>query len=171
MLEFIEQKRLLVFYCRALRILGWILLCMGFIGTALLFIEAGQTGGSVELRGALGYIKRSNTLFISIALVSLGFGQLVRYLFLNDHKMGLLLRYGEKIFYLCAIIAVWNMCVFFWLVATGHQMGGDSSFISRWLLYFVPTLLYKVAKILILIGLGRFLKHILVMAEESRLKI
>ena len=171
MVEFIGKKRLLVFYCTALRILGWILLCIGLIGTALLFIEASQTGGSVELRGALGMIKRSNTLFISIALVSLGFAQLVRYLFLNDHKMGLLLRYGEKVFYLCAIIAVWNMCVFFWLVATGHQMGGDSSLISRWLLYFMPTLLYKVAKILILIGLGRFLKHILVMAEESRLKI
>ena len=169
MVEFIGKKRLLVFYCTALRILGWILLCMGVIGVALLFIEASQTGGSVELRDALGYIKRSNTVFISIALVSLVFAQLVRYLFLNDHKIGLLLRYGEKIFYLCAIIAVWNMCVFFWLVATGHQMGGDSSLISRWLLYFMPTLLYKVAKILILIGLGRFLKHIIVMKEESRL--
>lgn len=169
MVEFIEKKRLLVFYCTALRILGWILLCMGVIGVALLFIEASQTGGSVELRDALGYIERSNTVFISIALVSLGFAQLVRYLFLNDHKMGLLLRYGEKIFYLCAIIAVWNMCVFFWLVATGHQMGGDSSLILRWLLYLMPTLLYKVAKILILIGLGQFLKHTIVMEEESRL--
>jgi len=170
MVEIIEKQRLLVFYCRALRILGWILLCMGFIGIALLSIEAAQTGGSVNLRGALGYIKRSNTVFISIALVSLGFAQLVRYLFLNDHKMGLLLRYGEKIFYLCAIIAVWNMCGFFWLVATGRT-GGDNSFVSLWLLYFMPTLLYKVAKILILIGLGRFLKHILAMAEDSRLKI
>jgi len=171
MVEFIEKKRLLVFYCTALRILGWILLCIGFIGTALIFIEASQTGGSVNLRGTLGMIKRSNTLFISIALVSLGFAQLVRYLFLNDHKMGLLLRYGEKVvFYLCAIIAVWNMCVFFWIVATGRT-GGDNSLVSRWLLYFMPTILYKVAKILILIGLGQFLKHILVMAEESRLKI
>jgi len=170
MVEFIEKKRLLVLYCRALRILGWILLCMGIIGTALLSIEAAQTGGSVELRGALGMIKRSHTLFISIALVSLGFAQLVRYLFFNDHKMGLLLRYGEKIFYLCAIIAVWNLCVIFWLDATGRT-GGDSSLILRWLLYFMPTLLYKGAKILILIGLGRLLKHIIVMAEESRLKI
>ena len=168
MVEFIEKKRLLVFYCTALRILGWILLCMGVIGVALLFTEAAQTGGSVELRGALGYIKRSNTVFISIALVSLGFAQLVRYLFLNDHKMGILLRYGEKVFYLCAIIAVWNMCVFFWIVATGRT-GGDNSFVSHWLLYLMPTLLYKVAKILILIGLGQFLKHIIVMEEESRL--
>jgi len=109
---------------------------MGFIGTALLFIEASQTGGSVELRGALGMIKRSNTVFISIALVSLGFAQLVRYLFLNDHKMGLLLRYGEKIFYICAIIAVWNIGAYFWLVATGLIIG-DSSPILRWLLYFI----------------------------------
>ena len=106
MVEFIEKKRLLVFYCTALRILGWILLCMGVIGVALLFTEAAQTGGSAELRGALGYIKRSNTVLISIALVSLGFAQLVRYLFLNDRKMGLLLRYGEKVFYLCAIIEI-----------------------------------------------------------------
>jgi hypothetical protein len=141
MAEIIEKKRLLVFYCTALRVLGWILLCLGFIGIALLFVEATQTGGTVDLRGALGMIKRSYTQFISIALVSLGFGQLVRYLFFNDHKMGPLLRYGEKIFYLCAIIAVWNIGAYFWLVATGHQIGGDSSFISRWLLYFMPTLL------------------------------
>ena len=170
MVKFIEKKRLLVFYCGALRVLGWILLCTGVIGVALLLIEAAQTGGSVELRDTLGYIKRSNTVFVSIALVSLGFGQLVRYLFLNDRRMGLLLRYGEKIFYLCAIIAVWNIGAYFWLVATGRT-GGDNSFVSLWLLYFMPTLLYKVAKILILIGLGRFLKHILAMAEDSRLKI
>ena len=167
MVEFIENKRLLVFYCKALRILGWIFMCMGIFGTALIFVEAGS---SVNITGALGYIKRSNTIFISIALVSLGFGQLVRYLFLNDHKMGLLLRYGEKIFYLCAIIAVWNIGAYFWLVATGRQMVGDSSFISRWI-FFMSTLLYKVAKILILIGLGRFLKHTIAMAEESRVKI
>ena len=170
MVEFIENKRLLVFYCTAIRIVGWILLCMGFIGIAILLVEAAQTGGGANLRGPFGIIKRSHTLFISVALVSLGFGQLVRYLFLNDHKMGLLLRYGEKIFYLCAIIVVWHVCIYFWLVATG-QKGVGSSLILRWLLYFMPILLYKVAKILILIGLGRFLKHTIDRAQESRLEV
>jgi hypothetical protein len=142
---------------------------MGIFGVALLIIESSQTGGSVELKGALGYIKRSSFQFISIALVSLGFGQLVRYLFFNDKKMGLLLRYGDKILYLCAIIAVWNIGAYFWLVATGRQMDGASSFISRWI-FFVSILLYKVVKILLLIGLGRFLKHTIDTAKESRVQ-
>lgn len=64
MLEFIEKnKRLLVSYCTVLRILGWILLCMGGVGTVLLVLEASQTGGRVNLEGALGIFKRSNIIW------------------------------------------------------------------------------------------------------------
>ncbi len=171
MIEFIEKNKwLLVGYSTVLRALGWILLCMGGIGIALLIIEATQTGGTVNLKGTFGMLKRSNSIFISIALVSLGFAQLVRYLCRNDHKMGLLLRYGEKIFYLCAIIAIWNVGTLIWFVATG-RMGANVSLNLHWLLSFMPTLLYKVAKILILIGLGQFLKHFIAAIKQSRLKI
>jgi hypothetical protein len=142
---------------------------MGVVGTVLLVLEASQTGGRVNLEGTLGMLKRSNTIFINIGLASLGFAQLVRYLCGNGHKMGLLLRYGEKIFYLCAIIVIWGVGVEVWLVATG-RMGGNSSLDLRWLMFFMPTLLYKSAKVLILVGLGQFLKQLIAAIEGSKLK-
>ena len=168
MIKYIEKnKRLLAGYSTVLRILGWILLGMGGIGTVLLIIEATQTGGTINLTGTLGMLKRSNSINISLALVSLGFAQLIRYLCGNVHKMGLLLRYSEKIFYLCAIIAIWNIGVLIWVKATG-RFGGNSSLYSYWLLYFLPILLYKIAKILILVGLGQFLKHFIAAIEHSK---
>lgn len=170
MLEFIEKnKRLLASYCKVLRILGWILLCMGVVGTVLLVLEASQTGGRVNIEGILGMLKRSNATFITTGLVSLGFAQLVRYLCENGHKMGLLLRYGEKIFYLYAIIVIWEVSVQVWLVATG-QMGGNNSLGLRWLMFFMLTLLYKSAKVLILVGLGQFFKQLIAAIEGSKLK-
>lgn len=82
--------------------------------------------------------------------------------------MGLLLRYGEKIFYLCAIIVIWRGGAEIWLFATG-RMGGNSS-LEHWLMFFMPTLLYKSAKVLILAGLGQFLKQLIVAIECSKLK-
>ena len=167
MIEFIEKnKRLLVGYSTVLRTLGWILLGMGGIGIVLLIIDATQMRGTVDLKGTFGMLKRSNTINISIAMVSLGFAQLVRYLCGNDHKMGLLLRYSEKIFYLCAIIAIWNVGGLIYL-----KTGGKGSPFSYWLPYFLPVLLYKITKILILVGLGQFSKHFIAAIKQSMLKI
>lgn len=168
MIEFIEKnKRLLVVYSTALRTLGWILLAMGGIGVVLLIIDATQMGGTVDLGGTFGMLKRSNSINISIAMVSLGFAQLIRYLCGNVHRMGLLLRYSEKIFYLCAIIAILNVGGLIW-VKTTDLVGGNRSLYSYWLLYFLPILLYKSAKILILVGLGQFFKHFIAAIEQSK---
>ncbi len=169
MTEFIEKKRLLVFYCITLKFLGWILLCMGGIGFALLTLESFRTGGEVTFEGLLGVFKRAYNHFTNIGLVSLGFAQLVRYLCENDHKMGLLLRYGEKIFYLYAIITVWQEGAQVWFVATG-QTGANSSINLHWLMFYAPTLLYKSAEILIYIGLGQFLKRFIAITKKTRLE-
>jgi hypothetical protein len=84
--------------------------------------------------------------------------------------MGPLLRYGEKVFYLCAIIVIWGVGAEVWLVATG-QMGGNNALDLRFLMFFMPTLLYKSAKVLILVGLGQFLKQLIAAIEGSKLKI
>ncbi|MGB8225704.1 MAG: hypothetical protein WCE45_02375 [Sedimentisphaerales bacterium] len=171
MMEFIEKnKRLLVFYYTTLRILGWILLGLGGVGFTLLILEALKTGGGITFEGTTGLVKRSYPAFISIGLLSLGFAQLVRYFCGNSRKMGLLLRYGDKIFYLCAIVAIWQVCGQAWLVATG-KTGGNSSQHLHWFLFDFPLLLlYKTAKALILVGLGLFLKKLIAAIENSRLK-
>ena len=168
MINIIEKnKRLWMFYCTVLRALGWILLCMGGIGITLLIIEATQTGGAVNLRGTLGMLKRSNYIFINIGLVSLGVSQLVRYLCGNDNKMGPLLRYGDKIFYFYAIITVGQVGSYIWLDATG-RMGSNVPLDLHWLILFLATLLYKGAKVLILVGLGKFLKYLVTVIKDSK---
>ncbi|MCK4752075.1 MAG: hypothetical protein KAS75_01420 [Planctomycetes bacterium] len=170
-MEFIEKhKRLLVFYYTTLRIFGWILLCLGGVGLTLLILEGSKLGGRVTFEGTVGLVKRSYPAFVSLGLFSLGFAQLVKYLCGNSHKRGLLLRYGDKIFYLCAIIAVWRACGEAWLMATG-QKGGNSSHHLHWFLYDFPMLLlYRTTKAFVLVGLGLLLKKLIVVIESSRLK-
>lgn len=171
MIKLVEKnKRLLMLYRTSLRALGWILLCMGGIGIALLVLEYSQTGGRITLGGTLGMLKRSGFIFINIALVSLGLAQLVRYLCGNGCKMGLLLRYGEKIFYVYAIITILQVGGQVWHVAAG-RMGANISLNLHWLLVFLPTLLYQSTKALILVGLGQLLKQLIAAIEDSKLKI
>lgn len=192
MINIIEKnKRLWMFYCTVLRALGWILLCIGGIGFVMLLLESIQTGGEVTFKGGFGPFKRSYNLFVNIGLVSLGLSQLVRYLCSSDNKMGPLLRYGDKIFYLYAIITVWQVGFWIWLVATGwmgsntsvlqhqahslpHQVHYSTMYMSKaanglhWFIFFLPTLLYKGAKVLILVGLGKFLKQVIAIIKDSK---
>ena len=171
MMEFIEKnKRLLVFYYTTLRILGWILLGLGGVGFTLLILEASKTGGGITFEGTVGLVKRSYYSFISIGLFSLGFAQFVRYLCGNSPKMGLLLRFGDKIFYLCAIIAVWQVFGQAWHVVSGRMGGSSSQHLHWFLLDFPILLLYKIAKALIFVGLGLLLKKLIAVIENSGLK-
>jgi hypothetical protein len=142
---------------------------MGAIGFTLLLSEYFQ-GKRVTLDGTFGMLKRSYGHFINIGLVSLGLTQFIQYLCGCDNKVGLLLRYGDKIFYVYAFLGVWQEVGQAWFVATG-KMGGDSSWQLSWFIFTLPVmLLYKVAKALILIGLGLFLKQLIAVIKESRLK-
>jgi len=117
MFEFIDRnKRLLFSYRVILQILGWILLCMGGIGFVMLITESFQAGGRITLDGDFGMLKRSWDMCISLGLISIGFAQLIQYV--SGHKMGLLLRYGDKIFYLYAILAIGHEIYYDCLVAT-----------------------------------------------------
>jgi len=186
MINIIEKnKRLWMFYCTVLRALGWILLCIGGIGFVMLLLESIQTGGEVNLKGEFRAFKRYYYLFLNIGLVSLGFSQLVRYLYGNDNKMGPLLRYGDKILYLYAIITVYQVGFWIWLDATS-RMGNHTSVFQQhqvqyirmytsnaanglhWFILFLPTLLYKGAKVLILVGLGKFLKQLISIIKDSK---
>jgi len=168
MVKFIEKnKRLLMFYRTVLRTLGWVLLCMGGIGFTMVILESSR-GSGITFEGFLGTFKRSYSVFVNIGLVALGFSQFVRFCCEKDSKKGLLLRYGEKIFYLYAVIAVWQVCVEFWLVTTG-KTGGS---VYHWLLFMLPgTLLYKSARVLIFVGLGQLLKQLILAIEASRVEV
>jgi cell division protein FtsW (lipid II flippase) len=171
MIAFIERhNRLSKFYQRTLQLLGWILLCMGGIGLVMLIAESFQAGGRINLEGDFGMLKRSWDMCIGLGLISLGFAQFIRYL--CDHKIGLLLRYGDKILYLYAVLAIGREISYDWFVGAAGKMGGGSSAQREWLLFILPiTFLYNAARALILVGLGLFLKQLITAIEASKLKV
>jgi len=81
--------------------------------------------------------------------------------------MGPLLRYGDKIFYIYAIITVYQVGFEIWLVGTG-RMGSNVSLDLHWLMLFLPTLLYQGAKALIFVGLGKFVKYLIAAVKDSK---
>ncbi len=185
MINIVEKnKRLWMFHCTVLRILGWVLLCLGGIGFVMLLLESMQTGGEVTFKGILGTFKRSNHLFFNIGLVSLGFAQLARYLYGSDNKMGLLMRYGDKIFYLYAILTVFKVGFWIWITAANRMenikpvLQNHADYITvytskpadglRWLILFLPTLLYQGAKALIFVGLGKIVKYLIAAIKDSK---
>jgi hypothetical protein len=165
MIEFIEKnRRLLVQYCMVLRILGWLLVGYGGIYVAWLIITSMIEDSS---KGILGFFVMQLFFSIGFGLLLLGFGQLVRYLCDTDSEKGLLLLYGERIFYLFAIIVILRM-VFSILGMMIGLFSGNIPFLSVFSLTFLITLLYSSAKIFILVGLGQFLKHFIAAIEQSK---
>jgi len=179
-----KNKRLWLVYSTILRILGWLCVCMGGIGFVMLLLEYIQTGGEVTFKGEFRAFKRSYNIFVNIGLLSLGLSQLLRYLCGNNKKMGPLLRYGDKILYLYAIITVLKVGFWIWLDAMSRMDSITSAFPNQvqyitihtskaayglhWFILFLPTLLYQGAKVLILIGLGKFLKYSVAIIKESK---
>lgn len=185
MINIIEKnKRLWMFYCTVLRILGWLCVCMGGIGFVMLLLEYIQTGGEVTFRGTFRAFKRSYNLFVNIGLLSLGFSALIRYLGGSNRKMGPLLRYGDKIFYLYAILTVLKVGFWIWIAAANRMENikpvfqNQADYITmytsdradglRWFILLLPTLLYQGVKVLILVGLGKFLKYLINIIKDLK---
>jgi hypothetical protein len=168
MLEFVERNKHRLFYYRVvLAILGWILLCMAGIALGLVIKDSLQMGGRVDLGGTFGTFKRSYTHYFNIGLLSIGLAQLVRYL--AEDRMGLLLRYGDKIFYLYAIVSVWQEIGLVWLVASGKMGGGPSAQMDYFLFSLPVSLIYRITEVLVLVGLGILLKKVVISKAGSEL--
>ena len=97
---FIEKnKGLLKFYCVAARIIGWVLLIRA--ATETVSILSGYSSFSIPFVMPITILIR-----ILIGLVVLGVAQFIRYLLETEYKPGWILRHGEKILYLYAVLRV-----------------------------------------------------------------
>ena len=155
---FIEKnKGLLKFYCIAARIIGWVLLITA--GNQTVSTLSGHSNFSIPFVMPI-------TIFIHIliGLVVLGVAQFIRYLFETEYKPGWILRYGEKILYLYAVLRVIRIVFLFFVDA---RTMGDSIHYSPWG-FLVANGLPVVASALILVGLAQILRRVMPIIEESK---
>ncbi|UCE99920.1 MAG: hypothetical protein JSV82_02315 [Planctomycetota bacterium] len=163
--EVIEDKRRsLRFFCRAVHLLGWVLVTAGVIWFGMFVGDRGgetnQRMDNIELMLTAISVFSFDFFFVGLGAVILS--QFARYVFDRQYKPGLMLRCGDKILYFFVVIGIyWAGFKYFLYVKTV----GDS-FLRFWLAQ--PLILPTVVKVLILIGLAQILKRILPVIEESK---
>jgi len=164
--EIIEKnRRLLHFYCETLRTIGSVILILVLVGgcamaTLALFSKFGYWHAPKSFNMM---IARPTSFFKGIFfwIGILGLAQFVKYLIERNYKPGWILRHGEIIFYLYALLTILNDV---WVYMTNYH---SPSLYTR-----VPVILATVfstaVKVLILVGLGQILRHLLPVIEESK---
>ena len=158
-----ENEKLLRFYSAALRISGWLLFQFG-ICSSVIFIVLTRNQNAEEML-KITFFGGLSIMFLG--LFGIGLAQLVRYLFDSDYKPGLLLRHGDK--FICAY-AIYTL-----IMATIHIVKfvqylrmTDMEAHMLILSVHVTGMVYCVAKALILIGIGQFLKRLIPIIEEHK---
>ena len=120
--EVIQDKRkLLRFFCRAVQLLGWVLVSAGIIWFAMFVSGRSETDrervGTIELMLIAISVFSFDFFFIGLAAVILS--QLARYAFDRQYNPGLMLRCGDKILYFFVVIGIyWSLFRYFLYVKT-----------------------------------------------------
>lgn len=159
-----EKRRLLHFLCWVVQLVGWVLIAGGAVWFVMFVcgpVEAGPEGtGEIQL--TLYAVSRFSFDFVFVGLAAIILSQLARYVFDRGYKPGLMLRCGDKILYLFAVLAIlWALFRYGYSV----EVIADSSF---GFLFAQPLILPTIAKVLILVGLGQILKRIIPIIEEYK---
>ena len=163
--EFIQKnKRLFKFYSSAAHFIGWSILLTTI---CIIIIELLSRGRFI---GAEGFYMRFHLVggilfrYLLPVVLALLISQLIRYIIEPEYNYGWILRYGNNILCIYAVLvllnAIWSHVYYFML---SHSSYGPSMF-----LYVLESVLLTLAKILILVGLGQILKRIVPIIEEHK---
>jgi hypothetical protein len=160
---FIENnKPWLKFYCSTARIIGWGILILAGTGAFILIFAGNILYGSHPIQYRLILVK--SVLFDGVlpGFLVLGIAQFIRYLFESEYKPGLILRHGDIILYLYALLliagVVWQHFIF----------GMMSMGFTRMIPATLASLALTAPKVLILVGLAQVVKRIMPVIEESK---
>jgi hypothetical protein len=170
--EFIEKnRRLLHFYCETLRTIGSVILILQLLVVCAMTIFA--------LLSKFGYwpapywpAHKTFNMFIIAWLPSylkaivfwigiLGLAQFIKYLFERNYKPGWILRHGDMFFYLYALLTILEAV---WIYMTNYHSPSSDIRVD---MGFV-TVFSIVVKVMALVGLGRILRHLMPVIEESK---
>ena len=156
--NFIEQNRQwLKFYANAARIIGWIFIIIK-VAPLLIFMYIFQTVPNMDiapLKAMLDTVPVEGVILLVI-------GQLIRYISEYDYKPPWLLRHGNYLLYLFAMLTLFSPATWYW---PSSRFPIDPNSIIT---IIMPSLLSALVKILICIGLANTLKRIFPVIEEHR---
>ena len=167
--EFTEKnRRLLHFYCETLRTIGSVILILTLIGACAMTIFA--------LLSKFGYWPATKSFDVNMStrlpsylkgiffwIGILGLAQFVRYLAERNYKPGWILRHGEMIFYLYALLTILHVGWVYMNPPNDHS----ASLYTGLLVIFI-TVFHTAVRVLILVGLGQILRHLMSVIEESK---
>ena len=162
--EFIEKnRRLLHFYCETLRTIASIILILGFLGVFAMTIftllsKFGYWPATKPFNMNMIAFLPSYLKAILFWIGILGLPQFIRYIVEKDYKPGWILRHGDMFFYLYALLAILEAV---WIYMTNYHSPSLSD------MGFV-TVFSIVVKVMALVGLGRILRYLLPVIEESK---
>jgi hypothetical protein len=158
-----KNRRLLHFYCETLRTIASVILILSFLAVFAMTL--------ITLLPKFGYwpaLKPFNMFMITWlpsylkAIVFwigiLGLPQFISYLVERDYKLGWILRHGDMFFYLYALLIILEAV---WIYMTKYHSPSLSD------MGFV-TVFSIVVKVMALVGLGRILRHLMPVIEESK---
>jgi hypothetical protein len=162
--SFIEKnKRLLKIYYIAALIMGWTLIILSGVKTALLVFNVFRIGDSRMVM--MGTFLEMVFSQIILGTFLLAVAQYIRFLTSGSNKAGGLTRHIDKIIYLYTIAKVAQMrVVYISLTAQAKDAGPYFSAWRSFALYATPTIAY----ILVLVGLGLILKRSIPIIKESK---
>ena len=147
-----RNKKSVKAYCTVLRVAGWVLLVGGVLSATWSVINP-----HINAR-MISYLILPSVVVGSLYLgvFALGLAQLITYIFDREYKPGWFLRRADKVMYLYAtLVLLQSVLPYFYAFAP--------------LTWEIPVgLLLMTAKLVILIGLGRLLRLVMPMIEESR---
>jgi hypothetical protein len=102
--------------------------------------------------------------FVFLGLVALGVAQFIKYVFAHQDQPTFLLRIGDKILYIYAGFLILG-AILTWVF---QMMVIKATAIPTFIISFAGLLLPATVKALILIGLGKILKRVIPVIEESK---
>ncbi len=166
--EIIEKnRRLLRFCCDALRSIGQVVLILGLLSvcaitTLVLLSKFGNWHAPECFKMFIAMLPLGafNIIFIGIGI--LGLAQFIRYLVERNYKPGWILRHGEKILYLYALLTILSV-VWVYTIAPSDFSPDIYSGVS-----VILVAISTAVRVLILVGLGQILRHLMPVIEESK---
>lgn len=170
--EFIEKNRpLLKTFSIAARVVGWVLIIGGsiwFLLFVLCILAVSDAAGSIGWPYTNeNFLYASSAFvfdFIFLGLLILIIGQLIRYTLETENKASWLLRFGDKILYVYALVIVGRAIARYCISHAGLL----EKFGSGRLLFIQPMVVPLAAKALIIVALGILLRRVMPVIEESK---
>ena len=165
--EIIEKnRRLLHFYCETLRTIGSVILILSFLGGFAMTIFAllskfGYWPAPKSFNMNMIAHRYLNGIVFGIGI--LGLAQFIKYLFEKNYKPGWILRHGDTFFYLYALLTILDAV---WVFTIAPSYRSPSAYTGVFMIF---SIVFSTAiKVLVLVGLGRILRHLMPVIEESK---